>query len=111
MLRRTSSAIEEKDLLLIVLVFPPYVLENESKLDALFAFEDVLREIVEINRVGTVDGNEIGDTTITFFIYGKNADAIYDILFPVLSRFPFRPGSYVIKHYRGKNPHEELIML
>jgi hypothetical protein len=83
----------------IFLQFSKGALDNERKLDAIFELEDILTEIVETTGIGRFDGNEFCEDTVTFFIYGPDADKIVNELYPVISKIPYQKGSYIFKDY------------
>ena len=101
---------DKEEAVLIYLQFPQGTLYSERKLDILlFDVEDVLQEAVEKNKVGTLDGNEMYEDTITYFFYGKDANKIAEVVYPMLSYIPFMKGSYILKRYRDDK--EKQIML
>lgn len=95
--------------LLIFLQFPKGALDNEKKLDAVFDLEDILTQTVELNGVGDFDGNEFCEDTVTFFIYGKDANKIQEVLAPIIEKVPYLQGSYIFKKYNDNR--EEQLML
>lgn len=95
----------------IYLQFPKGALDDEKKLDAVFDLEDILREVVEKTGIGNFDGNEFCEDTVTFFIYGPDADKIVEELHPIIARMPYLPGSYIIKRYGDYDALEEQINL
>ena len=95
----------------IFLQFPRNALDDERKLDAVFDLEEILEEIVEKTGIGNFDGNEFCDDTVTFFIYGPDADKIVENLYPIVSRISYLPGSYIVKRYGDYGSREEQIFL
>jgi hypothetical protein len=49
------------------------------------------------------DGNELAvdGSEARFFLYGDDADALYDAVAPVVGRADLEAGSYAIKRYGG----------
>lgn len=88
---------------LICLQFEVGELDNNKKVNAVFKLDEILCEIVEKTGVGKYDGNEFcegpDEESVTFFIYGKDADTIHETISPVLSYLPKLPGSYILKRY------------
>ncbi len=105
----TQIKIDLQQALLVCLQFPVGVLEDENKLDAVYYFEDILIDVIEKTHVGQFDGNEFceapDEESVTFFMYGPDANKMYETIEPVLSYLPSLPGSYVIKCYG--DPHEQ----
>lgn len=91
--------------------FPKNALDDEGKLDAVFDLEDILAEVVEKTGIGNFDGNEFCEDTVTFFIYGPDADKIVEELHPIIARIPYLPGSYIIKRYGDYDAREEQVYL
>lgn len=100
----------------VCLQFPIGALEKKSRLDAVFDLDDVLMTIVEKTNVGNYDGHEFceapDEESVTFFMYGPDADKIYEAICPVLLFLPKLPGSYVLKRYGNyERVREEKIYL
>lgn len=76
-------------------------LESDKAFDVLMEFEDILREIVESEDLGSVDGHEFcygeDEESITFFIYTTDGERLYNSIEPLFAYIPFLPGSYVQK--------------
>lgn len=52
---------------------------------------------VEEALVGEVDGNEFGGGEAVVFAYGPDADALFEVMEPVLRGLPFRPAYVVLR--------------
>lgn len=102
----------ENDTVLIYLKFPIGKLDNPKALNAVYDLEDILFKIVEDNKIGRFDGNEFcdgpNDESVTFFIYGDDADKISDIILPIVSKLPVLSGSHILKKY---GTVEKILML
>ncbi len=96
---------------LIFLQFSEGKLESERAVNAIFDLQELLSEEIEGNGVGLFDGNEFFEDTVTFFIYGPDANAIYEVIQPVISGLPVLPGSYIVKRYGDIGAPEEQIPL
>lgn len=101
---------------MLYLKFQVGKLDDKKALDAVFDLDDLLREVVEKTGVGRFDGNEFcegpDETSVTFFIYGTDADVIHGAISPVLAYLPSLPGSYVHKIYGGyTNAPEKKVLL
>lgn len=66
--------------------------------EAIRKFSDEFEEAITASNVGEFDGDEFGEGQCTLFMYGRNADALFDAIEPVL-RAGCRAGSYAIKRY------------
>lgn len=100
----------EEQFVLIYLKFPTGSLDDESALNAVFELEDILVDAVETDCVGTFDGNEFCDDTVTFFIYGQDANRISEAIYPIISKIKTLPGSYILKNH-GLQAKEQKIKL
>lgn len=87
---------------MIHLVFPRGALDDERKIDAIFMLEDLLQEILGKTGTGKLDGDEFCEDTVTFFIYGQNANDLYNIISPIITSIKFSKGSYLVKQREGK---------
>lgn len=95
--------------------FPIGKFSSDEAFDAAMKLEDVIRDIVETEGVGYVDGHELcegeDEESITYFIYGDDANQIYEAVAPIISHVPFIQGSYVLKQFDGRQEHVERIDL
>jgi hypothetical protein len=95
--------------------FPVGALDSEHKLDAVFELEDIFKETLETSGVGDFDGDEFCEgpveTSVTFFMYGPDANKIYQVVLPILMRLPSLLGSYITKRYGGLGAKETHIVL
>ncbi|MCA9101835.1 MAG: hypothetical protein R3C10_01485 [Pirellulales bacterium] len=60
---------------------------------------DRLAEAIEGNVAGEFDGDEFGEGHCTLFMYGPDADVLFEVIEPILSDSPLRCGGYAIKRY------------
>jgi hypothetical protein len=72
-----------------------------------------LIEVVETKGIGSVDGHEFAmcegsDDEITYFIYGSSADAIYELVKPLVLGLPYLPGSYIVRSCKEKIDEEDI---
>lgn len=86
---------------LIYFKFPIGQLDGDKAFDVLMEFEDILREIVESENLGNVDGHEFcygeAEESITFFIYTTDEEKLFKLIEPLLVYIPCLPCSYVLK--------------
>ncbi|MFD7706766.1 hypothetical protein [Streptomyces sp. NPDC059786] len=47
--------------------------------------------------VGEVDGNEFGGGEAVVYAYGSDADALFEVMEPILRGLPFRPAHVVLR--------------
>ncbi len=72
---------------------------SKARRDLLFALEDQLIEAMQAADAGEFDGNDFGQGECTFFMYGPNADALYEAVEPVLKETLTARNGYAIKRY------------
>jgi hypothetical protein len=65
----------------------------------LAGIEDQLIQAIAAANVGEFDGNEIGPTGATLFMYGPDAERLFKVVEPVLRSYPLcQRGRVVIRH-------------
>ena len=74
---------------------------GSKNLDALFKAEDQLEAAIVKAEAGEMDGHEIATdgSDGTFYMYGPDADRLYNAVEPVLRSIPFLKGAQVIRRY------------
>lgn len=73
----------------------------EGETATMYELEDELRAVIEAARIGELDGHEFGGGECVIFMYGRNAEAIWEVIAPTLEKKPFRKGSFAIKRFGG----------
>lgn len=74
-----------------------------------YRLEDRLIEEIDKHQSGEFDGHEFGQEYCTFYMYGKNAEILYNSILNVFEEFRLPPMSYVIKRCWGAEVAEERI--
>ncbi len=74
---------------------------KNTGLDAVFAVEEPLEAAINDADVGEYDGNEVAldGSEAILYAYGPDADALWDVMRPVIVEASPNPGSYAIKRY------------
>jgi len=62
-------------------------------------FADKLESVIEERQIGVYDGDEYGNGQGALFMYGPNADLLFDAVYPLLSTWKPLKGGYAIKRY------------
>ncbi len=65
--------------------------------EELFALQEELESAIA--DVGELDGDGWGEGYCEIFMYGANADALWEAVAPVLEKRPFRRGSTAVRRY------------
>ena len=74
---------------------------KDPNMDRVFELEDELHNTINTAEVGEYDGNEIAldGSEAILYAYGPDADALWDVMKPIIDRADARPGSYTVKRY------------
>ena len=72
---------------------------TEEEREVIFLLEDRLAAAVEHAGVGEFDGNEFGAGECVLYLYGPDADRLYDAIVPHLQMATVARGGYAIKRY------------
>ena len=79
--------------------------------DAIYALEEELSRLIEGWKVGDFDGDEWGGGYCQLFMYGPNADTLFDTIAPVLMARTEIPFSYAVKRYGPPGSNEQVVRL
>lgn len=63
------------------------------------ALADQLQQVINDHDVGEFDGDEFGDGRCVLYMYGPNADRLFDVIEPILRENPLTQGGFAIKRY------------
>ncbi len=83
----------------------------EGDLTPLFSLEDELERAIFKHKVGEYDGNEVGEGEATLYLYGPDAEALFQAVLPILSTSKIVKGGYALKRYGppADGIHEERV--
>jgi hypothetical protein len=72
-----------------------------SDVQRITQLEDELRAAIEAAKVGEFDGNELAvdGSEGRFYMYGPDADRLFNVVRPILEASPLMKGADVIKRY------------
>ena len=84
--------------------------ESEER-EAVFKLEDELEKKIAAASVGELDGHEFGEGFATFYMYGPDADKLFDAVIDTIRKVKLRTGSYIIKRYGEPGAREERVSL
>jgi hypothetical protein len=71
----------------------------EAERDAFFALEDLLVDAIDGAGLGEFDGNEFGGGECKLYIYGYDADRMFNAISPILQSTRLARGGHAIKRY------------
>ncbi|MFZ4572923.1 MAG: hypothetical protein ACOYN0_00915 [Phycisphaerales bacterium] len=84
---------------------------TDEELERFVAIQERLAEAINAAGSGEFDGDEWGEGVCTIYMYGPDADALWESVMKVLEREPFRAGSTARKRYGPPGAREEVINL
>jgi len=73
--------------------------------------EDPLIAAIEASGIGEFDGNAIGPDGAVLYMYGSDADALFEVVGPVLEGVELPAGSYALKRYGPPGANETRVNL
>jgi hypothetical protein len=79
--------------------------------EAVFKLEDELEQKISLASAGEYDGHDFGGGFGTLYMYGSNADKLFETIIESIRRYRPRAGSYIIKRYGEVGAREEKINL
>lgn len=77
----------------------------------LVTLEDLLIDAINRNRVGELDGNEVGEKVTTIFTYGPDAGRLYQVMEPILTTYPLCQNARVIIRKGGPGTPQTEVQL
>jgi hypothetical protein len=72
---------------------------SSEEMDAIHELSDALEEAIEKDGAGEFDGDEFGGGECTLFMYGPDADKLFDAIRELLASSPMSREGYVLKRY------------
>ncbi len=72
---------------------------DEEEVEAIHDLSDQLAEAIEVQDVGEFDGDEFGKWQCTLYMYGPDADALFEVIQPILRDSSCACGGFVVKRY------------
>ena len=82
---------------------------TQEERDLVHMFTDKLDEIIRASGEGVFDGDEFGNGECGLFMYGPNADRLFDAVEPLLKNWGPLRGGYAIKRYGAPLEQRERI--
>jgi len=79
--------------------------------ESVFRLEDEIEPRFQSGTVGEYDGHEFAQGFATLYMYGPDADALFEVVAESLRKYGPRPGSYAVKRYGAVGAREERISL
>ena len=79
--------------------------------ESIFKLESELEKKIDLASLGEYDGNEFGDGFVTLYMYGPDANRLFDAVIETIRNYKPGEGSYVIKRYGSPGAKEERVVL
>lgn len=73
--------------------------------------EELLQPVLERTGVGEFDGTETGPSETCCYLYGANAERLFEAIEPVLREYPLCQGARVVIRYGGPGAREREVRL
>lgn len=74
-------------------------LGSAVKRESINELQDELANAIDDADVGEFDGDEFGEGECVLFMYGPDADALFDTIEPILKQSVHAEGGFAIKRY------------
>jgi hypothetical protein len=71
----------------------------------------MLIEVIEHDKLGEFDGNEVGVGGATLFMYGLDAEKLFAGIEATLRSYPLCKGARVVIRYGGPGAEQRQLML
>lgn len=81
---------------------------NGESDDAIYALQDELTRAIESSHAGEFDGDEWGGGHCELFMYGENADRIFEAISPLLLNTQL-PITHAVKRYGPPGAPEQVV--
>jgi hypothetical protein len=74
-------------------------LRSAREREAVIALAEQLERVIDEQQIGEFDGEEFGDSRCVLYMYGPDADLLFEAIEPVLKAASLARGAFVIKRY------------
>lgn len=72
---------------------------SQGEIETIHEFSDTLERLIDEHGVGEFDGDEFGGGECTLYMYGPDADRLFEVIQKPLEGFPLARGGHVVKRY------------
>ncbi len=101
----------EQQALIVEIRLPSGDMGSNDDREGIFGLEDQLITAIEKSGAGEFDGNEFGGGVATLYMYGPNADRLWEAVSNTLFGYSAPEGSFAIKRYGKPGSPEERVPL
>lgn len=103
--RAAMRAGGQEQALLLRLRLPESQAEDEAP--AIVALEESIEHALRRHRAGELDGHDLRDGVWTLYLYGPDANRIYESVAEVLREVRLDPSSHAVMRFGGRGAREE----
>lgn len=72
---------------------------SDEKRESINELTDAIADAIEEAESGEFDGNEFGEGECVLFMYGPDADSLFETIKPILKKSPHAKDGFAIKRY------------
>jgi hypothetical protein len=72
---------------------------SDEKRESINELQDELADAIDEAETGEFDGDEFGEGECVLFMYGPDADVLFDTIKPILKKSSHAKGGFAIKRY------------
>jgi hypothetical protein len=72
---------------------------SDEKRESINELQDALADAIDEAAAGEYDGDEFGEGECVLFMYGPDADVLFDVIKPILKKSSHSKGGFAIKRY------------
>lgn len=72
---------------------------SDEKRESINERQDDLADAIDDAEAGEFDGDEFGEGECVLYMYGPDADVLFDTIKPILKKSPHSKGGFAIKRY------------
>ncbi|OCB57179.1 hypothetical protein A5722_12025 [Mycobacterium vulneris] len=85
--------------------------DSQPPLEFIFAVEDQLRQVINAHPgLGEVDGNEVGSGTAVIYLYGPNAETLWQAIEPTVRALQPAPTTVIVRPGEPGTPSREIMI-
>ena len=106
-IQSTPSKARDEQAVLLYIKLSDDKFGTAGERDTLMELGDQLAKLTDNSPAGEYDGHEYGEGYCTFYLYGPDANLLYEAIRPTLTQRKNRPKSYAIKRFGPPGSKEE----
>jgi len=85
--------------------------DGQPPLEFIFAVEDQLRQVIDAHPgLGEVDGNEVGSGTAIIYLYGPDAETLWQAIEPTIRALQPTPTTVIVRPGEPGTPSREITL-